>query len=230
VVQGGEISAVENSESGSRPPTGNPAHSQWMRVSLPLTILGLLMLCIPPGTVFAWKQLKLVKMLWLPRGRTRLLAAALFWPLIALFGLCQVVFLPMRLMMFGDILATPMAAILTFLFGSILILLTGIWVRRPVPGEFVRMYLERLDESRARGRWSRPLVTWILISVVLILSYPAVVAASLIIRYPPIVGMEAMEGLSSVAVILIPGAYLWLLIRAYRPRWGEVGPMVTGQG
>lgn len=193
-----------------RPPTGK---SPWLLGSLGLTILGLLSLCIPPGTVFAWKQLKLSKMLWLPRGRLRLLVAAWLWPMIVLHIICQI---PFRLTFFS-FLATPLATISTVLFGSIFVFLTWLWVRRPVHWEFVAMYLARLGESRANGSWSRTMTTWVLVSVALILSYPAVVAMSLIIQFPPLVGIGAMEGLTSAAVILVTGIYLFLINRARRP-------------
>lgn len=205
------------------PQTGTPVDLAF-RIGPPLlTTCGLLMLCIPPGIVFAWKQLKLAKMLWLPRGRLRLLAAAWFWPLIGVYALSELTFLAVRITPAG-FLATPFAIVLAFLFGSLLLFLTLLWVRRPVHGEFVRMYLERLDELRARARWHQPMAGWAAVSFALVLSYPAAVALGLLLRDPRFVGIEAREGVTSAAVILVSGAYLLLINRAYHPPSGSAGP------
>lgn len=86
------------------------------------------------------------------------------------------------------------------------------------------MYLERLDELRARARWHQPMAGWAAVSFALVLSYPAAVALGLLLRDPRFVGIEAREGVTSAAVILVSGAYLLLINRAYHPPSGSAGP------
>lgn len=150
---------------------------EWVPVVVILSIiLGVGILFMVPGTVFAWKQLKIQKILPATHGRFVLLLSAWFWPIILATTMA---YIPLGLFsslipLIGPILFIPIA-IGTFLL-SILIasLITIVWMNWPVDERRRKLYLESINESSEWGWRRKLLLHWGMIGFVFLVVFPLV--------------------------------------------------------
>ncbi|MDF1756066.1 MAG: protein kinase [Verrucomicrobiales bacterium] len=194
-----------------------------------VSMLGLAMIFMVPSTVFAWKQLRLQRILGIRKGRVALLAAAWFWPMIWLYVLFQLFFFPLRMVIIVGAIASPLALMMTLLHGALFIWLTWRKSTQPMETSAAVRYLANLPEEEANGFRPRPLLQWSGVGLGLLMVFPVVVFLGILLQDSALHLNIGVTSGRSVGTILFSIAYLFLIKRIYQlPQAKLAGEPATG--